>query len=46
MISAGNVPPVNALLLAGMVVCGVIGSEMGGQINKRLSEKKATLLVR
>lgn len=43
-ILSGNVPQVNIWVLVGMVVCGVIGSEVGRRINKQLSEKKATLL--
>ena len=43
-ILSGNVPQVNVWVLVGTIVCGVIGSEIGGRINRKLSEKKATFL--
>ena len=43
-ILSGNMPQINVWLLVGMIVYGVIGSEVGGRINKKLSENKATIL--
>ncbi len=40
----GGIPALSVWLLAGMVLCGVIGGEAGGRINKRLSESSATRL--
>ncbi len=40
----GSAPEFVWWVLAGMVVCGVIGSEVGRRINRRLDEKRATLL--
>ena len=39
-----GIPSLSVWLLAGMVLCGVIGGEVGGRINKRLSEQRATWL--
>lgn len=39
-----GIPALSVWLLAGMVLCGVVGGEVGGRINKRLSEQRATLL--
>ena len=39
-----GIPSLPVWLLAGMVLCGVIGGEVGGRINKRLSEQHATWL--
>ena len=41
---SGGIPALSLWLLIGMVLCGVIGGEAGGQINKRLSESSATRL--
>lgn len=41
---SGSVPPVSAMLLAGMVAFGVLGSELGGRLNRRLSERGVTCL--
>lgn len=41
---SGRIPPVSGCLLIGMILCGVLGSEVGQRINRRLSEKAATLL--
>lgn len=41
---SGGIPPLSGWLLAGMVLCGVAGGEVGGRINKRLSEQCATRL--
>lgn len=41
---SGSVPAVDLPLLAGMIACGVIGSELGGRLNKRLSERQVTVL--
>lgn len=43
-ILSAHIPQVNIYLLIGMIVCGVVGSEIGRQVNKKLSEKNATLL--
>lgn len=43
-IVSGNLPEIIPLLLVGMVVFGVLGSEIGGRLNKRLSEKSTTRL--
>ena len=40
----GSIPTLSIILLCGMVLCGVLGSEAGGSINKRLSDRQATLL--
>lgn len=37
-----GIPPVAMSLLLGMVVCGIMGSEVGGRINRHLSEKRVT----
>ena len=42
--ASGSVPQINPIVLAGMVVCGIIGSEAGRRINNKLSEKGATVL--
>lgn len=39
-----SIPTLSIILLCGMVLCGVLGSEAGGRINKRLSDRQATLL--
>ena len=36
------VPVFQPLLLIGMVICGLLGSELGNMLNKRLSDKAAT----
>lgn len=41
---SGEVPSVVPMLLLGMILCGVLGSEAGSRVNKRLTEKKATAL--
>lgn len=43
-ILGGNLPEVIWVVLIGMVICGVVGSEVGGRINKKLTEKSATVL--
>ena len=40
----GNVPTVSALLLIGMVGFGILGSEIGGRIHTRITEKTNTRL--
>lgn len=40
----GSVPAFSAVLLLGMVLCGVIGSEVGGQISKRIDDRATTRL--
>lgn len=37
-----GIPSMSVWLLAGMVLCGVVGGEVGGRINRRLSEQRAT----
>lgn len=39
-----NVPEVSIPLLLGMIAFGVAGSELGGRLNKKLSEEKTTKL--
>ena len=39
-----KLPEVVWIVLIGMVACGVAGSEAGGRINKKLSERSATVL--
>lgn len=39
-----GIPSLPIWLLAGMVLCGIIGGEVGGRINRRLSENSATRL--
>lgn len=39
-----GIPAISVWLLAGMVLCGVVGGEVGGRINKRLTEQRATRL--
>lgn len=41
---SGHLPPIIPAVLIGMVVFGIIGSEVGGNINKRLTDKSATVL--
>ncbi len=41
---SGKIPLVIPVVLIGMIICGVAGSEAGGRINKGLSEKSATKL--
>lgn len=41
---SGGMPQVTPVLLAGMVLCGVLGSEIGGRLNRRLSESATTRL--
>lgn len=41
---SGQMPQVSVVLLAGMVCCGVLGSEIGGRLNRRLSESATTRL--
>ena len=41
---SGNLPEIIPLLLVGMVLFGVLGSEIGGRLNRKLSEKNTTLL--
>ena len=43
-VAAGAVPEVEILILTGMVICGILGSELGRYINKKLTEKGATVL--
>lgn len=43
-ILSGSLPEVIPLLLIGMVVFGVLGSEIGGRLNRRLSEEGTTRL--
>jgi len=42
---AGSVPAVGTLLLAGMIICGVLGSEIGGRLHRRISEDLNTRLL-
>ncbi len=39
-----GIPMLSVWLLVGMVLCGVVGGEVGGRINKGLSEQRATRL--
>ena len=41
---SGSIPQIIPLLLVGMVLCGVLGSEIGGRLNRKLSEKSTTVL--
>lgn len=41
---SGNVPEVKPLLLIDMILFGVLGSEIGGKLNKRLNESTVTKL--
>lgn len=41
---SGAVPIVSLMLLGGMILCGVLGSEIGNRVNRRLTERKATVL--
>lgn len=43
-LASGSVPQISVLVLVGMVICGIIGSEVGRRINKKLNEKGATIL--
>lgn len=43
-VTAGAMPKVDLLILAGMIICGILGSELGRRINNRLTEKGATIL--
>lgn len=40
-----GLPAVSPLILAGMVLCGIIGGEVGGRINRQLAEQQATRLL-
>lgn len=39
-----EIPPVPIEILVGMILCGILGSEIGGHIHKRLDEQQNTLL--
>ena len=39
-----GIPGIPAPLMAGMVLCGIIGSEAGGMINRRLDERQVNVL--
>ena len=41
-----SVPDVNFAILIGMIVMGISGSEIGGKINKMLTDKTADYLLR
>ena len=41
---SSGIPMLSVWLLVGMVLCGVVGGEVGGRINKGLSEQRATRL--
>ena len=41
---SSGIPTLSVWLLVGMVLCGVVGGEVGGRINKGLSEQRATRL--
>ena len=41
---SGSVPAFSAVVLIGMVLCGIVGSEVGGRINRRLDDRAATRL--
>ena len=41
---SGKTPDVPCIVLAGMVLCGILGSEIGGRVNKRISERSNTIL--
>ena len=43
-ILAGDVPDILIPILVGMILCGVAGSEVGGRLNRRLSEENVTRL--
>lgn len=43
-ILSGNVPAVTWGVLVGMILCGILGSDVGGRMNQKLNEKKATWL--
>ena len=40
----GAIPEFSFLILTGMMVCGVLGSEIGSIVNRRISEQIATSL--
>ena len=40
----GQIPDVDGVLLLGMALAGLLGSEVGGALNRHLSEKEATRL--
>lgn len=39
-----GIPSLSVWLLAGMVLCGVVGGEVGSRINRRLTDQRATRL--
>lgn len=41
---SGSVPAFSALVLTGMVLCGIAGSEVGGRLNRRMDDRAATRL--
>ena len=41
---SGGIPNLSLALLGGMIVCGVIGGEVGGHLNRKLSEQWVTVL--
>ena len=43
-ILSGSIPQIAFAVLVGMVICGVAGSEVGGRINRKLSDRSATHL--
>lgn len=40
----GNVPEVSVVVLCGMILCGILGSEIGGRISKRITDRCNTVL--
>lgn len=43
-VAAGAVPTMDLRILSGMILCGILGSELGRHINKKLTEKGAGML--
>ncbi len=41
---SGDVPEILLPVLLGMILCGILGSEAGGKLNRKLSEKQISLL--
>ncbi len=39
-----KIPDFNWIILIGMMLCGVLGSEMGRRVNKRIDDRQATYL--
>ena len=42
---SGNIPNAPVLVLTGMILCGIMGSEAGRRLNRRLLDRDVTRLL-